>query len=175
MLLMSIRFPRWILRAIDYEKGFLTLVWNDIRERKAVFAKALALLGTLALTLTGLAGDFGADADSYGVKAAICALGAASIVFIGMVSTTGQANPRFDPLVRAVGGLFALLAGVFWLLAETDGKMQPYLWAVATNGAVMFCVMVLVALLGLTNRWESILQRLRRDGRSDPRGADQNP
>ena len=115
--------PRWLVNAIRYEKGFIAFAWSEIKKGKAFYVKSLALFVIVAGTISGLLSSF-EDTEvyrsGYGIKAATCALGAAGIVFIGMIPTASSA----DPFIRALGGAFAFLAGTFWLLAETGGNIQ---------------------------------------------------
>ena len=126
----------------------------------------LALLLVVTGTLSGLVAEFEAIEgyrDGYGIKAATCALGAAAIVFINMISTTGVAKPWFDLMIRGTGGVFAFLAGIFWLLAETGGNIQPYVLAVAFNGAALFTAVFVSFLIGSVNRLEATYQRRRKE------------
>ena len=160
--------PRWLVNAIRYEKGFIAFAWSEIKKGKAFYVKSLALFVIVAGTISGLLSSF-EDTEvyrsGYGIKAATCALGAAGIVFIGMIPTASSAKPSFDPFIRALGGAFAFLAGTFWLLAETGGNIQPYLLVVLSTGGTMLVVSVTMFLLGTVNRWEGTYKRRRKEGK----------
>ena len=138
---MAVKKPRWLEGAIQYEKGFFQFGWRDIKTHRTFYYKLCALVLVLSGTTSGLTVEFEhiePDRSSYGVRAATCALGAAAIVFLNMIPTRTLGRPWFDGGVRATGGLLALLAGVFWLLAEMDGNVQPYILAIVLNGMVLF-------------------------------------
>ena len=167
---MAFKKPRWLKTAIQYEKGFLKFMWRDIKTYRMFYYKVLGLFLVLSGSITGLIVDFehiDPNQGSFGIKAAICALGAAAIVFLNMVSTRTLARPVFDGIVRATGGALALLAGVFWLLAETDGNIQPYILVVVLNGFVMFSAACIVFIVGVVSRIEGAYKRLRENGNSD--------
>ena len=160
------RRPRWLGNAIRYEKGFIAFAWGDIKKGKAFYVKSLALFVVVAGTISGLLSSF-EDTEvyrsGYGIKAATCALGAAGIVFIGLIPTASFAKPSFDPFIRVVGGAFAFLAGVFWLLAETGGNIQPYLLVILSTGGTMLAASVAMFLLGAVNRWEGAYKGRRKE------------
>lgn len=167
---MMAKKPRWLENAIQYEKGFLQFLWQDIRTYKTFYYKIVAMFVVLSGSTTGLIVDFehiDPDRGSFGIRAAICALGAAAIVFLNMVSTRTLARPVFDGIVRATGGLLALLAGVFWLLAETDGNIQPYIVPIVFNGFVMFSAACTVFIVAVVNQIEGAYKRLMKDSNVD--------
>ena len=160
--------PPWLVNAIRYEKRFIAFAWSEITKGKAFYVKSLSLFVVVAGTISGLLSsseDTEVYRSGYGIKAATCALGAAGIVFIGMIPTASSAKPSFDPFIRALAGAFAFLAGMFWLLAETGGNMQPYLLVVLSTGGTMLVLSVAMFLLGAVNRWEGTYQRRRKEGK----------
>ena len=66
--------------------------------------------------------------EIYGVKAALFAMVAASLLFISFIPSR---NKRVDILIRALGAIATLLAGLFWLLSATKGNLEPYLVPIA--------------------------------------------
>ena len=159
---MKMMCPQWLARALRYEQGFLALAWRDIKRTRMFYLKALATGLVLVVTLNGLTADFGAVEgyrSGHGIRAALCALAAAALVFIGMVSTSNVARPWFDSFVRVLGTALAFLAGGFWLLAETGGNIQPYLLVVISASGASLVVLIFGLLLGGTFQWESAYQR----------------
>lgn len=159
--------PRRLLNvAIEYEAGFLRALYRDIRKNKLLYWKAIGLLIVLSGTLSSLlVASFSGEefGSAYGIYAATLALGAAAVVFINMISTAEVARPRFDNLVRFLGGVLAFAAGVFWLLEETSGNILPYVVAVGLTGAVMLTCMLLGFSLVTVNRVEGGYLQQRRD------------
>ena len=162
---MAIKKPKWLGSIMEYEKGFFQFVWRDAKRNKILYYKFLAVILVVSGTLGSLVVDFehiDPTRSSYGIKAATCALGAAAVVFLNMVSTKPLAKPWFDSGVRAIGGLLALLAGIFWLLSETDGNIRAYIPGIVLNGLVLSSAACMAAIWGILDRVEGIYKRQRR-------------
>lgn len=150
----------------DYERGFFRLSWQELTTRKIHYAKTLALVVVLSSTVSALPADFEdlqPSGSVHGIRAALCALGAAAIVFVNMISTRTPAQPRIDVLTSATGGVLAVLAGVFWFLAETGGDVYPYIRVFILNGVVLLGALLWIVFLGFTMRVEETYQRRRQD------------
>ena len=77
----------------------------------------------------------------HGVKAALFAMAAATLLFIATLPSQSREGPltlaqTTDGLLHVVIALATFLAGSFWLLEETNGKPAPYLLTVLVLAAV---------------------------------------
>ena len=107
----------------------------------AIWVKTIACITVLAAVLSVAVSHFhfvpGGHEAENGVKAATSAFGAATMVFVGMIRT-GRAGRWVDLSTRVLSGVFALMAGTFWVLSETNGDKWPYMIAVGPIGVVLF-------------------------------------
>ena len=85
------------------------------------------------------------NGSSYGVKAALCALGATTLAFTSVIPS-GASNRRRDIELRVASAISAGLSGVFWLMGETGGKIL----ATISLAAPFFAVLYYLVFLGVT-------------------------
>lgn len=158
---------RHLRNLLVHEKGFIKLSWRELSTHKIHYSKILALAIVVSSTVSALGADYEdiqPGGSVHGIRAAVCALGAAAIVLVNMVSAQTMqtiARPTLDPAMRAVSGLLAVLAGGFWLLAETGGDVFPYLRVLVVNGTVSLLAFLWGLAMGIAMRMEEALQRLR--------------
>ena len=160
------RWPTWVVAVLRYERGVAKVAF-EMSLKKPVWWKAVVSCVVIAAVSSVIVSDFGvvtkgSEAD-YGVKAAISALGAAAMVFISLIPSRPKPRPLFEHILRALSGCFAFMAGVFWLLSETSGRLGPYMIVVMSIGLAMSIgIFFTIAVSSMVN-WESKYLELRRD------------
>ena len=148
------------------------------RNNRIFYLKTVMFIITLSGTMGGLVSSSQfSEGASNGVRAATCAIGAASMVFITMVPTPAGTKPYFDVVIRSTGGLFAFLAGMFWLLDETDGRIMPYIIVLISSGITTLMMSVFTFLIITTARLEDayVRQRKARGGERPASDITTNP
>lgn len=151
------KWTKWFVVAVRYERDVAKIAL-DMSLKRAVWWKAIASGVVLTLVMSVLTTDFDIitkGSETYGVKAAISALGTAAMVFVSMIPSEPKPHPLFDHILRAISGCFAFMAGVFWLLSETGGDIWLYVIVVAPIGVTMLAAMVFIILLSSMYNWES--------------------
>ena len=111
---------------------------------------AFKVLSFLALLLLASANAFmqvdtvamlvGAEDLDYthGVRASVFAIISASAFFASMIQISGvPPADDIDPPLRAMSVVTAFFAGVFWLLAETNGNAGAYVYALFAVAGVL--------------------------------------
>ena len=144
---------------IGYELAFGRNALEDLRQSHRW--KILVTLVVVASVVGVIVGSYAVDTDGievgHGASAAASALGAAAMVFISMIRAESEGRRFADHLVRAMSGILALLAGWFWLLAETGGHAWPFLLGIAPISGVLIFVVVLGTLLDVVTKAEDKL------------------
>ena len=172
------KLSKWVSDAMQYERGFLAFAHSHFRNNTIFYLKTVMFIITLSGTIGGLVSSSQfSEGASNGVRAATCAIGAASMVFINMVPTSAGTRSYYDVVIRSTGGLFAFLAGMFWLLDETDGRIMPYLIVLISSGITALMMAVFTFLIITTARLEDayVRQRKARGGERPASDITTNP
>ena len=98
----------------------------------------------------------GESISEHGVIAATAAIGAAAMVFVTMIRRDSRTRRFVDRLAQFTSGGLALLAGWFWLLAETSGNRWPFLIAVAPFSLPLDIAAVFILFIGVAGRAEFV-------------------
>ena len=146
----------WLSSVATYQKGVWGLTVQSMT--RTGWLKLLAT-GVVVMCIQGVmvSDYFDVASDSvseYGVKAATSAIGAAAMVFVSMIRRDSRTRQVVDRLTQLMSGGLAILAGWFWLLAETSGDPTPFLIAVAPFSISMSIVAILIMLIGVVGRAE---------------------
>ena len=112
----------------------------------AVAVVVVCVRGVMVSDYFDVAGE---SVSEHGVKAATSAIGAAAMVFVTMIRRDSKTRRFVDRLAQFTSGGLALLAGWFWMLAETSGKPWPFLIAVAPFSLPLAIAAVLILLIGI--------------------------
>ena len=122
----------WLSSVATYQKGVWGLTVQSMT--RTGWLKLLAT-GVVVMCIQGVmvSDYFDVASDSvseYGVKAATSAIGAAAMVFVSMIRRDSRTRQVVDRLTQLMSGGLAILAGWFWLLAETSGDPTPFLMGI---------------------------------------------
>ena len=152
---------QWLLSVGRYQRG-IAIVALETSLKRAAWWKRIGLLFVLLPVISVTLSDLPSDVETeYGVKAATCALGAAACVFIGLIPTALETR-RLDYMIQFIGGSFAILTGVFWLLSSTGGRLWRYMLAVVPIVIGMFIGMVSLVVIGEMWKWEGTYLKARK-------------
>ena len=106
---------------------------------------------------------------THGVRASVFAIISASAFFASMIQYSSVPPAEdIDALLRGVSVVTAFFAGVFWLLAETQGNTGAYVYALFAVAGVLGGVLAIGILLHVLGDWIG-----RRRSRPGP-GSDQD-
>ncbi|MDE2686447.1 MAG: hypothetical protein OXI16_02965 [Chloroflexota bacterium] len=157
------RLRRLSSTIIEYELAFGKNVVEELRQSHRW--KVLATLVVVVSVLGVIIASYGVDSEvlqvGYGAIAAVSALGAAAMAFVGMIRSEAYATAY--SLVRVGGGILALLAGWYWLLSETGEYFLPFLLGIAPISGVLVFVVVAGTLFDVINRAEGKVIAERRE------------
>ena len=106
--------------------------------------RVILTLVVVSICITVMIGGFDEHlaGATHGIKAAILAIGAACILFLGMLPVGAESLAQYNMhMTRFSGALVTFFAGWEWLSHETDGK--PFLYF----GPVLFIFSVLATFI----------------------------
>ena len=89
-----------------------------------------------------------------GIRASVFALVAASLLFITLLpKNEPSGDDAIDSLCQPLSIVAAFLAGLFWLLDETDGNFGPYVTVLFIVAATLTGILAFFVVVGLVGEW----------------------
>ena len=146
----------WLSSVATYQRGVWGLTVQSMTRTGWLKLVAIAVV-VMCVQGVMVSNYFDIDRESiseYGVKAATSAIGAATMVFVSMIRRDSRTRQLVDRLAQFISGGLALLAGWFWLLAETSGDPWPFLIAVAPFSLLLSILAVVILLIGVVGTAE---------------------
>ncbi len=99
----------------------------------------------------------------HGVRAAVFAIVAASALFIVLLGRDEAPRTAFiDSVCRLTSVVTAFLAGVFWLLDETEGKTGFFILTLLATAGVLTTGLVVMLVIQALSQWIQALSQWKR-------------